>query len=233
MERQFIVELDELKQRLLVMGGLVEHALRQANCALSQSNQQAGLGLAQEEVAINQIQIEMDARIVQLIVRHQLVAADLRFALAVGRISNELERVGDQAVNIVQAAQRMLQRPLVAEGIGILWISDLAETMLRDSLIAFATGDIEIAYSVLKRDDQVDGLRDRLLEQLLTHMVGNPGDIVPAFDHILVTKSLERVGDHATNIAEDVIYIVAGDDVRHHAMNSKTATRPETEPRQS
>lgn len=221
MDRKFTVELDELKQRLLDMGDLAKHALQQAICVLSQPDEEATRRVMDNELAINQIQIEMDARVVHLIVRYQLVAADLRLALAVGRINNELERVGDQAVNIVQAAQRMLQCPPVAASTDILWISNLARAMLRDSLVAFAMGDLETAYSVLRQDDQVDGLRDRLLAQLLAHMVRNPGGIVPAFDHILATESFERVGDHATNIAEDVIYIVAGDDVRHHARNQE------------
>lgn len=217
MERLFTVELGELKHRLLFMGGLAEHSLQQSICALSQHNRQAIQRVLDEEMTINQLQIEMDARVMQLIARYQLVATDLRFVLAVERINSELERVADQAVNIAQTTQRMLQRSPGAVSTDLFWMSDVAGTMLHDSLDAFARGDLEIAYSVLKRDDQVDELRDRLLHELLTQMVDNPGDIVPAFDRILVAKSLERIGDHATNIAEDVIYVVAGDDVRHHS----------------
>jgi phosphate transport system protein len=221
MERQFELELDELKQRLLTMGSLAERALQQAIYAVSQSNERAARRVIDEEVAINKFQIEVDVRVLQLVARYQLMASDLRFALAVGRINGELERIGDQAVNIAQAAQRILQRPQVAVGMDILWMSNLTEGMLRDSLDAFARSNLEIARSVMKRDDQLDALRDRLMKELLGYMVSNPPDIMPTFDRILVTKSLERVGDHATNIAEDVIYFVAGDDVRHNARDQK------------
>ena len=215
MERQFTLELDELKERLLVMGGMAEHALQQAIHALSQHDG-AAQSVLDEGPAVNQMQIEIDVRVVQLIARHQLMATDLRFALAVARINNELERIADQAVNMAEAALRMLRQPLVAVGADIPWMGDIVATMLRDSLDAFSRRDLELARSVLKQDDQVDRLHHRLLQELLTHMARNPGDIVPAFDRMLVTKSVERVGDHSTNIAEDVIYIVAGDDVRHH-----------------
>lgn len=219
MERRFTVELDDLKVRLLAMGGLAKHSLHLAISAVLNFDAKAAEEVLKEEISINNLQIEMDDRVVQLLARQQLMATDLRFALAVARINNDLERVGDQAVNIAQAAQRIVQHPRVAPTVDIRWLNELAEKMLSDSLDAFERRDLQLARSVLVRDDQVDRLRDQILRELLSRMVANPKEIVPTFDYILVAKSLERVGDHATNIAEDVIYLVAGSDVRHHVHN--------------
>jgi len=168
-----------------------------------------------EEPAINELQIEIDDRVVQLLALHQLMAADLRFVLAVARINNDLERIGDQAVNMAQAALHILRHPRVKPYVDLPRMSELAEGMVRDSLNAVVRGDIEIARAVLIRDDQVDNLRDQIFRELLSYMMGDSSVIFQAFELILVAKNLERVADHATNIAEDVIYMVEGHDVRH------------------
>jgi phosphate transport system protein len=145
----------------------------------------------------------------------------LRFILASSRINNDLERIGDQAVNIAQSALRILRHPQVKPYVDLPRMSDLAEGMVRDSIAAFIRRDDEQAKSVLMRDDQVDHLRDQIFRELLTYMMENSAVVFPAFELILVTKNLERIGDHATNIAEDVIYIVAGRDVRHLAADRR------------
>jgi len=174
-----------------------------------------------EENSINEMQIEIDDRVVQLLALHQLMAADLRFVLAVSRINNDLERIGDQAVNIAQSAQRILRHPRVKPYVDLPRMSELAEEMVRDSLNAVVRRDVELAKSVLTRDDQVDSLRDQIFRELLTYMMGDSSVVFPAFELILMAKNLERIGDHATNIAEDVIYIVAGQDVRHPAADRR------------
>jgi phosphate transport system protein len=146
------------------------------------------------------------------------MAADLRFVLAVSRINNDLERIGDQAVNVAQAAQRILRHPRVKPYVDLPRMSELAEGMVRDSLNALVRGNVELARSVLVRDDQVDALRDQIFRELLSYMMGDSTVVFQAFELILVAKNLERVADHATNIAEDVIYIVAGHDVRHSGV---------------
>jgi len=217
MERHFEIELSELKERLLWMGSLSERAVHQAIHAVLDAQESLAEAVLREEPAINDLQIEIDDRVVQLLALHQLMAADLRFVLAVARINNDLERIGDQAVNVAQAALHILRHPRVKPYVDLPRMSELAEGMVRDSLNAVVRGDIEIARAVLVRDDQVDNLRDQIFRELLSYMMGDSSVIFQAFELILVAKNLERVADHATNIAEDVIYMVEGHDVRHTA----------------
>jgi phosphate transport system protein len=217
MERHFEIELSELKERLLWMGSLAERAVHQAIHSVLDAQETLAQTVLREEPAINDLQIEIDDRVVQLLALHQLMAADLRFVLAVARINNDLERIGDQAVNMAQAALHILRHPRVKPYVDLPRMSELAEGMVRDSLNAVVRGDIEIARAVLIRDDQVDNLRDQIFRELLSYMMGDSSVIFQAFELILVAKNLERVADHATNIAEDVIYMVEGHDVRHAA----------------
>ena len=221
MERHFEIELSELKERLLWMGSLAERAVHQAVHAVLDGQEPLAQAVLREESAINDLQIEIDDRVVQLLALHQLMAADLRFVLAVSRINNDLERIGDQAVNMAQSALHILRHPRVKPYVDLPRMSELAEGMVRDSLNAIVRGDIEIARSVLIRDDQVDNLRDQIFRELLSYMMGDSSVIFQAFELILVAKNLERVADHATNIAEDVIYMVEGHDVRHAAADRR------------
>ncbi len=221
MERHFERELEGLMERLLWMGGLAERAVHQSIHAVLDADEKLAQNVLAEENAINELQIEIDDRVVQLLALHQLMAADLRFVLAVSRINNDLERIGDQAVNIAQGAQRILRHPQVKPYVDLPRMSELAEQMVRDSLNAVVRRDLELAKTVLSRDDQVDALRDQIFRELLSYMMGDSSVVFPAFELILVAKNLERIGDHATNIAEDVIYIVAGKDVRHPALDRR------------
>jgi phosphate transport system protein len=221
MERHFEQELEELKERLLWMGGLAERAVRQSVQSVLESNSALAQQVMEEEPAVNQMQMEIDDRVVQMLALQQLMATDLRFVLAVSRINADLERIGDQAVNIAQSALRVVQHPRVKPYIDLPRMSRVAEEMVRDSLNALVNKDVEMARTVMLRDDQVDHLRDQVLRELLTYMMENSSVVFPAFELILVAKNLERIADLATNIAEDVIYIVAGRDVRHHALDSR------------
>jgi phosphate transport system protein len=221
MERHFEHQLEELKQRLLWMGSLAERAVHQAVQAVLDVEEHLAETVLEEENAINEMQIEIDERVTRLLAQQQLVAIDLRFILAVSRINNDLERIGDQAVNIAQSALRILRHPQVKPYVDLPRMSEIAEGMVRDSLNALVRADLDLARSVLARDDQVDLLRDQMFRELLTYMMENSAVVFPAFELILVAKNLERIGDHATNIAEDVIYIVAGRDVRHPALDRR------------
>jgi len=221
MERHFEQELEELKGRLLWMGSLAERAVHQSVQAILESNEMLTQKVIKEEAAINELQLEIDERVMQLLDLHQLMAVDLRFVLAATRINADLERIGDQAVNIAQAAQRILRHARVKPYIDLPRMTELAEGMVRDSLDSLVRKDVELAKAVLTRDDQVDQLRDQIFRELLTYMMENSSFVFPAFDLILVAKNLERVADHATNLAEDVIYMVAGRDVRHHALDRR------------
>ncbi len=196
MERHFERDLNELKERLLWMGSLAERAVHQAVHSVLDSDEQLAKRVLDEEDAINELQIEIDDRVVQLLALHQLMATDLRLVLAVSRINNDLERIGDQAVNIAQASVRIPLNALVRR-------------------------DVELAQKVLAMDDQVDHYRDQIFRELLTYMMGDSSVVFPAFELILVAKNLERIGDHATNIAEDVIYMVQGQDVRHPSVDRR------------
>ena len=221
MERHFEREFEELRERLLWMGGLVERAVHRAMQSVLEDKKELVQEVYAGEDPVNEMQIELDERVSQLFALHQPMATDLRFLLAVTRITADLERIGDQAVNIAQSAERILRHPRVKPYVDLPRMAELAETMVHDSLNALVQRDAELAKSVLVRDDQVDHLRDQVFRELLTYMMENSSVVHPAFELILVAKNLERIGDHATNIAEDVIYIVAGRDVRHPAVDRR------------
>jgi phosphate transport system protein len=221
MERHFEKDLDELKERLLWMGSLAERAVHQSIHAVLDGDEKLAHAVLDEESAINDLQVEIDDRVMHLLALFQLMAVDLRFVLAVSRINNDLERIGDQAVNIAQSAQRIVRHPRVKPYVDLPRMSELAEEMMRDALNAVVRKDVELAKEVLVRDDQVDSLRDQIFRELLSYMMENSAVVFPAFELILVAKNLERIGDHATNIAEDVIYMVAGNDVRHSAPDRR------------
>ena len=221
MGRHFERDLNELKERLLWMGSLAERSVHQSVHAVLDSDEQLAKRVLEEESAINELQLEIDDRVVQLLALHQLMAMDLRFVLAVSRINNDLERIGDQAVNVAQGALRILRHPRVKPYVDLPRMSELAESMVRDSLNAVVNRDVELARTVCTRDDQVDELRNQIFRELLSYMMENSAVIFQSFELILVAKNLERVADHATNIAEDVIYIVQGQDVRHPAVDRR------------
>ena len=221
MERHFEKDLQELKDKLLWMGTLAERAVHRAVHAVLDSEPKLAEAVLEEEDVINELQIEIDDRVVQLLALHQLMAVDLRLVLAVSRINNDLERIGDQAVNIAQSAQRILRHPRVKPYVDLPRMSELAEGMVRDALNAVVQRDVELAQKILRTDDEVDRLRDQMFRELLTYMMGDSAAVFPAFELILVVKNLERIGDHATNIAEDVIYIVQGQDVRHPTVDRR------------
>jgi phosphate transport system protein len=219
LERHFEGHLEKLKMRLLRMGGLAEQAVHLSMKALVEADGTLAERVVQEEDAINQMQMEIDESVVRVLALHQLMAVDLRFVLAVSRINADLERIGDQAVNIAESVLRIAKYPQVKPYIDLPRMSQIAEDMVRDSLNALVSGDQELARSVLQRDDTVDALRDQILRELLTYMMGNATVVIPSFQLISIAQNLERVADHATNIAEDVIYVVAGQDVRHGALD--------------
>jgi phosphate transport system protein len=167
--------------------------------------------------AINALHIEIDNRCFKLLALHQPMAADLRAIVAAVKINTDLERVGDLAVNIAEAAKRYTMHPAVKKLIDIPRMAEIAQMMLRDALDAFVHGDTTLAQRVLNEDDKLDALKTQIFRELLTYMLQDPATIEPALDLLLVSRHLERIGDHATNVAEDVIFMVSARDVRHHA----------------
>ena len=217
--RHFAEELVELKQRLLEMGHLAEEHLRLALRALVERDHDLVAKVITGDGDINRLNVEIDDRCFKLLALHQPMAVDLRVIVAVIKISNDLERVGDLAVNIAQATERYVSRPMVKPLIDMPRMGEIALVMLRDALDAFLAGDVEAAKAVLTQDDVLDDLKDQIFRELLTYMLGDTTKIEPGIDLILISRHLERVGDHATNIAEDVIFIVEARDVRHHAAD--------------
>jgi phosphate transport system protein len=209
-------ELHELKNRLLTMGALVEDRVQRAVVALIERRAELAEAVIAGDQEINDLEIEIDARCLKLLVLQQPAASDLRFITAALKINPDLERIGDQAVNVAENALRILPHAPMRPLMDIPRMAELAQGMTRDSLDAFVRRDVALARSVLSRDDQVDALKDQVFRVLLTYMMADPGTIERALGLILVSRNLERIADHATNIAEDVIFMVEARDVRHH-----------------
>ena len=214
----FQEELDQLKARLLEMGGLAEERVRSAVRALVDRDHGLIEGVLTGDTPINQLHIEIDGRCVRLLALHQPMAVDLRFILSAVKINTDLERVGDLAINIAEAGLRYLSHPPVKALIDIPRMADIAQQMLRDALDAFVRRDTVLAQQVLDADDGLDALKTQVFRELLTYMLADPHTIEPSLDLILISRHLERIGDHATNVAEDVIFMVSARDVRHQAQ---------------
>ena len=215
--RHFQEELEQLQTRLLEMGGLAEEEVRTAIKGLVERDQTSIDRVIAGDAPINAMHIEVDSRSFTLLALFQPMAADLRAIVAAVKINTDLERVGDLAVNIAEAAPPYIQQPPVKKLIDIPRMAGIAQVMLRDSLDAFVRRDTTLAQHVLDEDDKLDDLKTQMFRELLTYMLQDPSTIEPALDLILISRHLERIGDHATNIAEDVIFIVSARDVRHHA----------------
>lgn len=213
----FQEQLEVLKERLLVMGGLAEERVRAVVEALVERNVDLVDAVQMGDEPINSLHIEVDNRCFKLLALHQPMAADLRAIVAGVKINTDLERVGDLAVNIAEAVRRYLLHPPVKQLIDIPRMAEIAQRMLRDALDSFVRRDVDLAQAVLNEDDKLDALKTQVFRELLTYMLQDPGTIEPGLDLILISRHLERIGDHATNIAEDVIFMVSARDVRHNA----------------
>lgn len=213
--RHFQEELEALLNRLLEMGGLAEERVRIAVDGLVRRDHQVIEMAIRGDEPLNRLHIEIDDRAFRLLALFQPMATDLRSIVAALKINTDLERVGDLAVNIAEAAQRYVTHPPVKRLIDIPRMANLAQSMLRDALDAYVKGDTALARSVLERDDELDSLKTQVFRELLTYMLQDPATIEPSLDLVLVSRHLERIGDHATNVAEDVIFMVSAKDVRH------------------
>ena len=215
--RHFQQELEQLKTRLLEMGGLAEDRVRAAVDGLVARDVAAIERVLTGDAPINQLHIEIDSRCFKLLALHQPMAVDLRAIVSAVKINTDLERVGDLAINIAEAARRYLRHVPVKALIDIPRMATIAQAMLRDALDAYVRRDVTLAHAVLNEDDTLDSLKTQVFRELLTYMLQDPSTIEPSLDLILISRHLERIGDHATNVAEDVIFMVSAKDVRHHA----------------
>ena len=217
--RHFQEELEQLKTRLLEMGGLAEDRVRRAVESLVARDSHEVERILASDGPINKLHIEIDSRCFTMLALHQPMAVDLRAIVAGVKINTDLERVGDLAVNIAEAVIRYIRHPPVKELIDIPRMATIAQSMLRDALDAYVRRDIAMAEAVLNEDDALDALKTQVFRELLTYMLSDPSKIEPSLDLILISRHLERIGDHATNVAEDVIFMVSARDVRHHATD--------------
>ncbi len=226
MERPFDEELTALKRLLLEMAGLVEEAIMDAVASLKERREDKAREVLEREKAVNLYDVEIDALAMRLLALHQPVAVDLRFIASAMRICSDLERMGDQAVNIAERSLDLISRPLLKPLIDIPEMARLAESMVKDAIDAFVRGDADLARRVCERDDDQDHLNDQVFRELLTYTMADPETIPRAMDLILVARSLERIADHATNIGEHVIYMKEGRIIKHGRRNPETAGGP-------
>ena len=215
-ERPFDEELKNLKEKLLEMAARAEEQIALAIRGLKDREEALACQVLDREESINLLDIEIDEMCLCLLALRQPMATDLRFITSAMKISNDLERIGDLAVNIAERTIDLLKSPQLKPLIDIPRMAQLSQDMVRDALNAFVNRDEKLARDVCQRDDQVDQLEDQVFRELLTYMMQDPGTISRAVDLILVGRHLERIADHATNIGEDVIYMVKGKTIKHH-----------------
>ena len=215
--RHFHDELSQVKVRLLTMSGEAEAALRLGvEALLERSAEKAAQVIAGDKV-IDGMEVEIEATCIDLLALQQPMARDLRMLVAAIKIANDLERVGDHAVNMAQSAERLERSRPIAPEPEIIEMARLAREMLSDALEAFVRGDAAAGREICLRDDKVDALNRSVFRILLTHMMEDPHVIGAAMELFLVSRNLERVADLATNIAEDVVFLVEGKSIKHHA----------------
>ena len=222
--RPFVTELGELENKILEMGGLVETSIHNSIRSLVDRNESLMANIWESEQRINQLDIEIDGFATRLLALHQPVAKDLRFLTAAIKINSDLERMGDLAVNIAQRSISLLGRPQIKPLVDVPHMSRTVESMVRRSLDAFVQRDEAMARLVLQTDDEVDDMKDSVYKELLSMLEDGKAPAGTAFDMIFIAHNLERVADHATNIAEDVLFLIKGVDVRHHHQDHATST---------
>ena len=226
MQRHFDEELQQLKEKLLRMSSLVEEIIATSLKALLDRDVKLAERVIHEDKAIDMFEIEIDELSLRLLALYQPQAGDLRFITSSMKINNDLERIGDLAVNIAHRTLDLIKIPPLKSLSDILQMANAAQAMLRDSLNAFVNKDPALAEEVCKRDDVVDNFNHQIFIKLLTDKLKDHEGIERAIDLILVAKNLERIADHATNIAEDVIFFVEGKTIKHHVLEQTAGPDP-------
>lgn len=216
MERAIDTQIEDLKKMILLMGGHVEKALGHAISALLSKDMTMFAEVHAIEKMVNEEHIKVDNACMNILAKQGPVAKDLRLILSVLKINNDLERMGDQAVNISHTGKDYLQRKSIQAQLNdIQKMSDIAGRMVKESLDSFVRGDVEQARKILLMDDEIDALKNKVFKDATAHMKIHSDDVEAGLDLILIARNLERLGDHATNIAEDVIFAFTGKDIRH------------------
>jgi phosphate transport system protein len=219
--QHFQEELEALQNRLLEMAGVVESAIHASVRSLVNRDEKEAARVLEHEERINHMEIEIDEHATRLMALYQPMAKDMRFLTAAIKINSDLERMGDLAVNVAERSLSLVLQPPVKPLIDIPHMADLVELMVQRCLDAFVRRDGDVAREVLESDDAVDDLKDSIYNELLQFMESDPSTIRRSVDLMFVAHNLERIADHATNISEDVLYLVKGIDVRHHAQDRR------------
>jgi phosphate transport system protein len=215
MERHFDQELTDLKEHLLRMAGLAEQSVAQALKALVRRDPSLAKKVDADDGLLDKLEIEIDDRCIKLLALRQPIATDLRFITMAMKISSELERIGDQAVNIAHRAEELNKETLLKPLVDIPRMADHAQGMIHDGLDAFVYRKPDLARAVVIRDQKVDLLNRQLHRELTSFMIEDPHTITRCLNLMSVAHNLERIADHATNIAEDIVYLYEGRDIRH------------------
>jgi phosphate transport system protein len=220
-ERHFDQELARLKEELLGMGGRAEAIIQKAVEALKRRDVRLAQQVIDDDKGIDRLEIEVEERCINLLALRQPMAVDLRFITAALKISNDLERVGDHAVNIAGNAIRLAEQPLLKPLVDIPRMAEMASSMLRDALDAFVHNDAATARRLVLRDDAVDELNRQLFRELVSYMIEDPATITRAIELVNVARNLERVADLATNVAEEVVFVAEARVIKHHAEDGQ------------
>jgi phosphate transport system protein len=215
-ERQFDEQLDGLKERVLRMGSLAEKMIQGSLKALSERDLGHVSELMNFEQQVNRLHVEIDDHCMKIFASQAPLASDLRTIIAAVKINNDLERIGDQACNISQNTMDFLKAPRKSLPEGLVRMGTLSSEMVREALDAFVKKDLRLAEGVLTKEIMVDALKGQIFEAQLKEMSENAATVRRGLDMILIARNLEKIGDHATNIAEDVVFMVKGKDIRHH-----------------
>ncbi len=215
--RRFHEELDLLQARLMKMSGLAEDLVERAVDAFLNRDPEAQAAIAADDKVIDALEVEVDEEVLRLIALHQPVASDLRQVLTTMKICTDVERVGDHAVNIAKGARRLASLPPLPDIPEMAELAVLSKRMLRDSLAAYGSRNSELARQVCARDDRVDDMRKTVRGILVDFMARDPGRIVSSLEYLRASQQLERIGDLSTNISEEVVFLVEGRSIKHHA----------------
>ena len=226
MIRHFDEQLQGLKSHLMKMSALAEVMIADAVKSVVERDEHAIQPVYEREELVNRMQIEIDEICLTLTALHQPAAGDLRFIMGAIKTNSDLERLADEAVNIAQKAEHLLKTPQLKPFEIIPDMAAIARGMVRDSLRAFVNRNVDLAREVLLRDDQLDSLKEKMAEVMTVYMTQDPSSVSRALDLLLISRYLERIGDHATNIAEVTIFVVDGVDIRHHSDQKRLGRRP-------
>lgn len=213
--RHFKDELQEVQEQLMEMAGITEEMVGLAVDALLTRDREALAVLKERDVRVDRLEVALDEHILELLALQQPMASDLRFLFSALKISNDLERVGDHAVNLGRAARKMAKSPPIADLTELSEMASITREMLRNALSAFVRRDVDTAVAVCARDDAVDDLRKTLFRILVTHMFEDPKTITPSLDALRAAQNLERIADLATNVSEEVVFLVTGESIKH------------------